>query len=314
MKFIVLILFSFLAYAQDIKPLNLNRIYKGSSSLEISGFVKTQGRLFAVSDNSEDTWLYSVDLKGTYAIYNRSIDIKALDGYWSYYLKTLLSNNGGRWLKAPWDLEGASVCADKIYIINEQAREVLVIEGDKLSKLDVDLEKAFEEYGAPFHKSPANAGFEGIAIDCENQNLYLAQERSPRAIALVNLRTLKVEKISSTEILADNINPDYADLFFDKSYLYVLERNTRRVLKLNPQSLELIQSVSYAQLDSQIQTSELYETGEVYGLGEALFMSDRHIFIGLDNNKNSFSKKAKVLFSVEGNNSAILKFNRPAGF
>ncbi|MCO4754472.1 MAG: SdiA-regulated domain-containing protein, partial [Bacteriovoracaceae bacterium] len=162
--------------------------------------------------------------------------------------------------------------------------------------------------------SPSNAGLEGIAIDCENQTLYLAQERSPRAIVVVNLNTLKVEKIGSTKIIKENIHPDYADLFFNNNALYVLERNMRRILKLDPKSLEVIQSVSYASLGPQLQIQDLYNTGEPYGLAEALYMSDRHIFIGLDNNRNSFTKKAKILYPLKGDHSVILKFDRPEGF
>lgn len=309
--FILLFVLSFCALSKELK---LEKIYLGDSSLEVSGFVKLDKKLYVLSDNSEDTWLYEARLGANRALYSKGINIKALEGYWSYFLKSAFWRGGGRWLKAPWDLEGGASCSDSIYLVNEQLREVLLIKDNKLKKLDIDFETAFNDYGAPFNKSPANAGLEGIAIDCENQKLFIAQERAPRALAIVDLKTNKIVKIGATPIQKENIHPDYADLFFIDEHLYVLERNTHKILKLDPTSLELLDTVSYSKLTDQLKTNELYATDKPFGLAEALFIDKESIYLGLDNNQLNFSNKAKVILSIKGNNSAILRFKRPEDF
>ncbi|MBC77147.1 MAG: hypothetical protein CME64_14140 [Halobacteriovoraceae bacterium] len=308
---ILLLLFCQLAFA---KTLELEKIHLGSSSLEVSGFVTLNKKLYVLSDNSEDTWLYETKLMGNRAAYSKGINLKKMEGYWSYFLKSALWKGGGRWIKAPWDLEGGASCDSSIYLVNEQLREVMLVKDNKIKRVDINFEQAFKEYGAPFEESPSNAGFEGLAVDCENQRLYVAQERAPRAIAVVNLKTNKVEKVTTTEITKDNIHPDYADLFFTDNHLYVLERNTRKILKLDPKDLKLKDTVSYTRLTDQLQTKELYSTDKPFGLAEALTMDDKHIYLGMDNNQLDISNKAKLILSINGNSSAILKFKRPEGF
>ena len=60
--------------------------------------------------------------------------------------------------------------------------------------------------------------------------------------------------------------------------------------------------------------STMYKTGEPYGLAEGLTMDQDSIYIGIDNNKNKLSKKAKKSFGLKGNFSSIIIYRRPKGF
>lgn len=293
--------------------LELNKIYLSSFPLELSGFVKWKGQLYAISDNSWDTWLYKVDFEKSQATITKSYDLEKLEGYWPYLLKSKFWKQGGRWFKASWDLEGAAACGDTLYLINEQVRNVIKVSDQKLERIDFDFEPIFKKFGKPLAQISANAGFEGIAVDCENHIAYIAQERDPRGIIVADLKTTKVTNIFKTPPMGTE-NPDYADLFFDNGFLYALERNARRIIKIAPKTGALVAQASYENLLPDFKTAQLYDTGEVFGLGEALFLDEKYIIIGNDNNVKPFSQKAKERFGFSGNNSTVLRFIRPEGF
>lgn len=293
--------------------LKLAQVYESSSALEISGFAFKDNQLFAVSDNAWDTWLYGLELRKKNAIISKTQNLKKLKGYWVYYLSTFFWRDGERLIKAPWDLEGAAVCGDELYLVNEQTRHVLKIANESIEKIEIDFRPVFKEMGSPLNTLSANAGFEGVAVDCANSTLYIAQERSPRAILTVDLKQRSVSNYFDTST-ENNPNPDYADLYFTQGHLYVLERNMRRVLKVSPAAQEVVAVASYEEIVPGFLAADLYETGEVFGLGEALYMDEKFIYIGNDNNGNPFSEMAKERFGLEGNNSTILKFQRPQGF
>lgn len=311
-----LLAFSFVFGGEN--KLLLETAYKSSSPLEISGFVRFKGSLYAVSDNAWDTWLYKMDFsnpsgKSGSVLISKEMNIKKLDGYWPYYLSASLWKQGGRWVKAAWDLEGAAICGEDIYLVNEQVRHVLKIRGQNLQRIAFDFHQVFGEMGKPLSEVSNNAGFEGIAVDCDSSALYLAQERSPRAIIVADLKSKTVSGFFQTSV-ENNPRPDYADLFFDRGHLYILERNMRKILKVDPNSKKVVATASYGTLTAGFFAADLYDTGEPFGVGEALYMDEDHIYIGNDNNNNPFGPKAANFFGFEGNNSSVLKFKRPQGF
>lgn len=291
-----------------------SKIIQSDSPIEISGFVEFQEKLFIVSDNKWDTWLYQVSFpNANQAEITKGVDLKKLKGYWPYYFSTLLTARGGHFVKSPWDIEGAASCENDVYIVNEQARDIIKLTKNTLERIEIDFAKTFKEMGFPLGEISPNAGFEGIAIDCENQTIYIAQERSPRRILVVNLESSKVtaDYETATEGLK---HPDYADLLFKDKHLYILERNNYRILKVSPQTNKVVGILSYSQISQTLKTSELYDTGEPFGLAEALHMDQEFIYIGLDNNINPFSKKAEKSLGLKGNHSSILVYKRPKNF
>ena len=51
--FILLFVLNFCALSKELK---LEKIYLGDSSLEVSGFVKLDKKLYVLSDNSDSSW------------------------------------------------------------------------------------------------------------------------------------------------------------------------------------------------------------------------------------------------------------------
>lgn len=314
MKLVFTLLSFFVSLSLLGKDLVLVEMKQSSSNLELSGFVRTPKGLHAIADKLKDTWLYSFDF-ATEAIHlEKSVNLKNLEGFWPYFFGTLLGRDGGRWLKSPWDLEGAASCGDVIYLANEQARHLLRVSEGALKKLDIDFQQAFARYGTPLSDIDINAGFEGVAVDCSKSRLYVAQERNPRALIVVDLKKEVVTDMFQVALDKNTPHPDYADLFFDQTKLYILERNSYRILKLNPLTKSIEASASFKRLNPQFETRELYETGKPYGLAEALYLDENYIYIGIDNNGDPFSEKAGKVFDFKGNNSSVIRFARPEGF
>lgn len=286
------------------------------AELEISGLLPMNNGLYAVSDNRYDVELYKVsDLPAKNEHSNEATHLRKMEGFWPYYLSALMWRQNGRWVKSPWDLEGGAVCPDAFYLVNEQVRHALQIKNNSLKKLDIDLASAFKAIGSSMLETDVNAGLEGIAVDCEGGVLYLAQERGPRAIFMFELSSGKFIKAIQTS--EENVpHPDYADLFYDQGHLYALERNQLKILKISPLSSKVVDARSFDEISDRLKTKELYDTGKPFGLAEALYMDEGKIYLGLDNNGNSFSEKAKKTLGLKSkkNDSLLLIYKRPRGF
>ena len=106
---------------------------------------------------------------------------------------------------------------------------------------------------------------------------------------------------------------DYADLYFENGFLYILERNAYQVLKYDLKKKEVIDQYSFLKL-KDIKMNELYDTGKPFGLAEGLAFTKDTIYIALDNNKSLFSKKIKNKNKNLSDESTIITFKRPQGF
>ncbi len=106
-----------------------------------------------------------------------------------------------------------------------------------------------------------------------------------------------------------NIGPDIADLFFLNGFLYVLERNTFEISKIDPSSFKVLARVSYYETEMP-----LYNSGEPFGLAEALYLTKNEIVIGFDNNATPLSAWSQLKYKVIGNYGSIIYFKRPKGF
>jgi len=299
-------------------PLKLRSIKFLDSNLEISGITKSEnGDIIIVSDNNEDQYLYKVSSKDSRSLTTISFaKLSEFHGFFQYYYKSLLGYAGGRWLKSAWDLEGLYRCGSDYYVVNEQVREVLKLDltSQKLSKIELDLTQAFRDIGTPLSNISNNAGFEGLAINCETFDLYIAQERDPRAIIIFNLKTLEYKGIIQTSSKEKStISLDYSDLYLYKGFLYVLERNEWRILKIDITSKKVIDTFSFDE-NSIMNLRKFYKTDKPYGLAEALYIDDKDIIIGIDNNNSPISKRAEILMNFSGNYSSILYFDRPDNF
>lgn len=295
------------------KDLEFQKIYFNRDDTEISGLHLKDGNLLFVADKLSNRTIYKAVFEEDRFYYKSFINLSDLSGHNKYFKDVLLSKNKSHKLISPFDLEGITSCKKDYYLVNEQAREVLKI-NKIFNKLEIDFKEIFKTFGYPLEKVSVNAGFEGIAADCENHKIYIAQERSPRAIIEVDLKTLKTTNIFQTELIdKKQKNLDYADIHYENGFLYILERNSYQILKYSLKEKKVLSRYSFINMNS-FKSNELYNTGEPYGLAEGLTMDSGVIYLAFDNNKSPLSKKASKRFKVKGQVSSILTFKRPKGF
>lgn len=316
MKFILIFLITVSTYAKV--NLQFKEIKFLDNNLEISGITKDQnGNLLFVSDNTEDQYIYKLIEKDTKSYSSTPlINFSDLNGFFLYYYSSLIGYHAGRWIKSPWDLEGMYRCGNDIYLVNEQVRHVLKIDTNtnNLEFINLNFQKAFEDIGTPLEKISNNAGFEGIALNCEEEILYIAQERDPRAIIIFNLKNKSYEGIIKTELESKTqISPDYSDLYYENNFLYVLERNEWNILKIDLTTKKVVERYSFEE-NNILNLKKVYKTNKPYGLAEALFIDKKSIILGIDNNNMPLTKRAEILFNFKGNFSSIIVFERPKGF
>lgn len=300
--------------AQAIQDLKFEKILFNRDNSEISGLTLKDGELLFVADKLSNRAIYKVSFENDRFFYTNYLDISKLQGHNSYFAKALLFKHGGRNVKSPFDLEGLTYCNNNYYLANEQTRHILKVNKKSIRQLKINFDKIFKKLGTPLSKISTNAGFEGIAIDCKNKILYVAQERQPRAIIIVNLKTNKPIDIFQTKSEKNNkVAPSYSDIHFENGFLYILERNSHIITKLDTKTKKIISQVKYGKTNN-LHLKEIYNTGEPYGLAEGLTMDKNKIYLALDNNKNKLSKKAQDTYKLKGNFSSILIYKRPKGF
>ena len=294
--------------------LKFEKIIFNRDDAELSGLLQHNNELLFVADKLSNRAIYKVRYENDRFFYTNHLDISKLQGHNTYFAKALLFKHAGRILKSPFDLEGLTYCKDNYYLANEQARHVLKVNKKSITKLDINFEGIFKKLGTPLEKISTNAGFEGIAIDCKNQILYIAQERQPRAIIVIDLKTNTPTDIFQTEVEKDNkIPPSYADIHFENGFLYLLERNVHLITKINVKTKKVVSQFKFGKTKN-LHLQEIYDTGEPYGLAEGLTMDTNRIYIAVDNNKKNLTKKAQAEFKLKGNFSSILIYQRPKGF
>lgn len=290
--------------------LKFKNLYYSEKLIELSGLHFENGHFYSVADKSENHFIYELKFSEPNILTIKPfINIKNLRGYNSYYLETLLFPQFGNWFQATFDFEGITSCNDNFYVVNEQVRHVLKITENKIQKLKIDFLSYFENFIMDPKLIDLNAGFEGIAIDCKNEKIYIAQERSPRRILVVDL--LDLNNIDQFDLTDDDGQKfkDIAGLHFEYPYLYVLERSHHVISKYDVRDKKLISKISFENLNG-FNLHDLYDTGEPYGIAEGLTMDENHIYIALDNNRMPLSKKGKDHFHIKGSGATVLVFLR----
>lgn len=283
-------------------------------SHELSGGAIVDGQLILVSDEPTDTTILTTPLPAKPRPGQASKAVR-------FKLKPLIElDKLAGFDQRRTDLEGIAVCPDTIYIANERAREILAVTRKplKIEAVPLSLPASETAAGGP------NAGFEGVAADCAGKILYVAKEREPRrlfAFSLPDGKLLRQGDAAASERAGQraiapptgqglvDVGPDFADLAFEAGFLYGLERNSREIVKLDPQTFEPLARVSY-----YTHEVELYDTGEPYGTAEVLILNADEIIVGFDNNEAPLSSIARRKYGVDGPHGAIFRFKRPQGF
>ncbi len=132
-----------------------------------------------------------------------------------------------------------------------------------------------------FSPKDGNAAWEGIAVG--GSHLYLANERSSGRIVVVDLPTLRV--IDDFQVApAGNTSSDvhYSDLSWYAGELWVLCRDIRKVLRVNPESHAVLTEFDFSAIELDPQNA--YFSPIPYGFIEGLSVDATHLWLVVDNN------------------------------
>jgi hypothetical protein len=130
-----------------------------------------------------------------------------------------------------------------------------------------------------FSPVDSNASFEGVAIG--KGKLYVANERSSPVIIVVDLATLRVKShfvVYPTK--ASFLGTHYSDLCWYEDKLWVLCRQHRVVLKVDPDKHTVLAEYDYGNVEESLG----YRTGLPVGIMEGLALDRDSIWLVTDNN------------------------------
>ncbi len=283
-----------------INPIKINLIQnnpikqlesKSYQKFDLSGIVKYKNNIYVVADKKWNNFIYQID-----TIANK----------WYIKNKIKICLN-----KKKNDYESIDINSDGIfYITDEYSNELYYKKKNKctLSKINLDW--------TPYKKNKTewfNKGFEGMAVDSINNIVYMAKERSPGNIYRVDLNTSKITEPFSNIFIKDNEHYDFSDLKYQNGFLYVLERKKGLITRINIKTKELY-SVTFQRIVLN-NNMRIYNTKyPEYGMSEALLLTKKHIFIGIDNNGETISSYGQTFGLQKNNKPIILIFERPENF
>ncbi|SMD33043.1 SdiA-regulated [Reichenbachiella faecimaris] len=271
---------------QELKLISVHQMIKSDTlNFDFSGITMQNDSIFIVADKPWNTFLYTLSFDN--------------DGWYAIDSKVIASPER-------LDLEAIDHCDRIFYLANEYTGSI-----SSLGPASSDLQTLSINFSDHQLRPDTwkNAGWEGLAIDCENQIMYLVKERQPRNIITVAMNTWKI--IDQFDIPQTESN-DFSDAKFENEHLYLLERNGNYVTKVNATTKKVVQKYHYKHVASH-SNGKLYEP-EKYGMAEALLLLENEIWIGLDNNGLGASHHAENMYQMKGTAPAILKFERPKGF
>ena len=132
-----------------------------------------------------------------------------------------------------------------------------------------------------FHSTDRNASFEGIAIG--DGRLYVANERKRGRIIAVDLATLQVVDDFSVQPHGSNARDvHYSDLCWFEDSLFVLLRESRCVLKVDPKRRRVLAQYDFGQMESA--PGKVYHTRYPTGTMEGLAVDRDYLWLVTDNN------------------------------
>jgi hypothetical protein len=178
-----------------------------------------------------------------------------------------------------YDCEGITRDAEgRLYLCEEANRWILRWDPatKAVERLDIDWSSVTN-----YFSTDRNASFEGIAIG--NGKLYVANERSAPVIIVVNLATLKVDD----HFLVEPLEPSllgilhYSDLSWFDEKLWVLCRQHRVVLEVDPKTRQPIAEFKYADLENSLGYKTVLPG---VGIMEGLAVDKNFIWLCTDNN------------------------------
>jgi len=248
------------------KTWQLNLPY--GSRFDASGLLIYDGQLLTINDRSSELW----EIQFTN---NPTCSLRATG--WFTYTQILhasgKSNPGHDCEAIAHDANG------NLYISEEKDRAIFRLDPKtkSVTKLTIDWSPV-RKY---FSKLDDNASFEGLAIG--NGKMYVANERSDPRIIVVDLATLKVEDNFAVDASGFAFGgPHYSDLSWYDDHLFVLDRNHRAVLEVNPKTKRVVAEYGFGEMElmPELAYKTVYPTGTMEGLA----VDANYIWLVTDNN------------------------------
>ncbi len=247
--------------------------------VDLSGLTLRGGRLFSISDLSYQNDILEIVIRKEGGAWLRVA--QAVDGEWLLDFAKRTEKMGRV------DFEGICHFGNEFWIASESTRSVLKV------NVKGEVEELIPDF-AGFHRNSmmpfsgiVNAGLEAIACDEESGRLWVFNERQFRMAYEVHPGTGRIFHQFDVPAAADLprysqgswMYPDFAGADFDSGYLYLLERNGRRILKVDPESFATVDSCSYAHVEDG-----MYQEKGPFGVAEGLAVQDRQVYVVLDTN------------------------------
>jgi len=237
------------------------------SRLDPSGLARWQGQLVTISDKAGFPDVYALHTEGGPRARTAILVPWRVDGAGS-------------------DTEGLAQCGDSLFVVVEDRSQLVKLSTDgQGAVLELDLSTA-GDIPVPPQWMWLNAGLEGVACAPDGR-LWVAKEREPRAIFVVDGRTgrarsvwtLRAASDAEQEVGETRFWPSWSDLQYADGHLYALHRDGRRIVRLDPQT-----GVETAHVRLALDESLLYEGARPWGMAEGMLLEEDRIWVILDNN------------------------------
>jgi hypothetical protein len=176
-----------------------------------------------------------------------------------------------------YDSEGiAGDVQGRLYICEEANRWILRCDPatQRVERLDIDWSPVKKYFSAD-----RNASFEGIAVG--GDKLYVANERNSPVVIVVDLKSLQV--VDHFQVFPQTpsfLGTHYSDLSWHGGKLWVLCRQHRVIVEVDPQTRQIVSEYDYNSIEEQLG----YQTRYPVGVMEGLAVTDDVFWLVTDNN------------------------------
>ncbi|CRM35459.1 hypothetical protein H097_20600 [Pseudomonas sp. FH4] len=315
---LAILLLSGLAVAEPAVELKLlsEHPVEGMRGGNLSGLALCGKDLWTVSDRDDDQ-IYRLDTRAeTWQAETVRIDVPPVPESglpWGLRARTTAASviRGG-----DLDFEGISCdAAGNRYIVSEAHAAVLQVpaSGDpEWLKIAPGMVREARASGLLLH---FNALFEGLAVNPEGNQIWLAAERERRGLISIK-RGQSVWDCDGPCVLlseagqemqpaqfpgAKAVSKDFADLALFNGKLFTLERNAFQICRRDSVTAKVERCWSYA--DEALVPNRRYP--QSYGLAEALLIDAEGAWVGIDNNFGARADGEK--------RPVVYRFAAPAG-
>lgn len=182
----------------------------------------------------------------------------------------------------PYDCEGiARDEAGRIYLCEEASRWILRFDPStkRVERLLIDWSPVQSYFSA----TDRNASFEGVAVG--GGRLYVANERGSPVIIVVDLASLRViDHFVVHPQEGSLLGTHYSDLCWHEGKLFVLCRQHRSVLQVDPVTRQVLAEYDYRQIEEDLGYTMQHAAFLSLGMMEGLAVSRDTLWLVTDNN------------------------------